>query len=196
VSELPDREALRKEVLDRRQALDDATVRAASLAVCAHVARLPHFAAARTVALYCAFRGEIDPAPLAAKIEEAGGRTLYPRVAGATLTFHAARPSELAPGRFSILTPPAAAPMVALAEADLILVPGVAFSADGARLGYGGGYYDAALKHAGLALRVGLCHAFQLFDRIAPRSGDEPVDLIVLPEGPRETLARPEVEVK
>ena len=71
-----------------------------------------------------------------------------------------------------------------------IFVPGVAFSRDGHRLGFGRGYYDRALAAAPRALRIGLCHEFQLVDHWPPRIGDEPVDLVLTPRRARRD-ARP-----
>jgi 5-formyltetrahydrofolate cyclo-ligase len=193
-----EREALRRELIDRRAALGEAEVRAASGAVCGHLLALPALAHARSVALYAAVRGEIDPVAVEAALTARGVRTVYPRVHSAEprgLTFHVARAGDLQPSAFGLAEPPAAAPVFALAAVDVVLVPGVAFARDGHRLGFGAGYFDGALAGAPTALRVGLCHPFQLFDRLAPREGDEPVDLIVLPDGPLVTRARASVEV-
>jgi 5-formyltetrahydrofolate cyclo-ligase len=185
VDENEDRRALRKRLRDERAALSPADVRAASEAVCAQLRSLPAFARARRIAFYAATQNEIDPAALAAEKEAA-----WPRVDGERLSF---RRGPLAPGSFGILEPAPGAPLVEPIE--LVLVPGVAFSYDGNRLGYGRGFYDRALASMPGALRVGLCHRFQLVSAIARREGDEPVDFIVTPEGARATGARPTKEI-
>jgi 5-formyltetrahydrofolate cyclo-ligase len=189
------RQALRIRLRDQRAALSDDAVRVASAAVCAAVAALPAFARAGRVALYAATRGEIDPGALRSAVGLRGGAVCYPRPLAdepPVLGFYEVAADEaLAPGRFAILEPPIAAAAVEPTAIDLVLVPGVAFARDGHRLGFGRGYYDHALARAPRALRIGLAHDFQVVDRLPPRAGDEPVDLIVTPRERIFTRARP-----
>lgn len=57
------------------------------------------------------------------------------------------------------------------AAIDLIIVPGVAFDAQGHRLGRGRGYYDKILKETGDAKKIGVCFDFQLLEEV-------PVDVL------------------
>ncbi len=188
------REKLRRMLRDQRAALAEPLVRAMSADVCAAVAALPAFARATRVALYASVRGEIDPTELRAPLHARAADVVYPRVMSTDpplLAFcRVDRDEPLAAGRFGI-PEPAAATAVDAATIDLILVPGVAFARDGHRLGFGHGYYDHALAAAPRALRVGLCHDFQLVDRLPPRAGDEPVDVILTPRERIITGARP-----
>jgi 5-formyltetrahydrofolate cyclo-ligase len=188
------REVLRRSLRDKRAALAEGIVRAISADVCAAVAGLPAFARARSVALYAPVRGEIDPTQLRDLLHERGAEVAFPRVVSTVpplLAFCSVAPGEpLATGRFGILEPRAAGG-VAVDDLDIIFVPGVAFARDGHRLGFGHGYYDRALAGAPRALRIGLCHEFQLVDRLPPRIGDEPVDLVVTPRERVSTGARP-----
>jgi 5-formyltetrahydrofolate cyclo-ligase len=184
---------LRAALLARRAALPEAEVRAASEAVCRHVAALPAFARARLVTLYAATRGEIDPAALDPLCRANGAGVAWPRVAATTpptLAFHLAAPAELLTGTFAVRAPPASAPVAKLEELELIIVPGLAFDQGGHRLGYGRGFYDAAMRAAPRALRIAIGHSFQLVGDLPRAEHDEPVDAIVTPEGARETFAR------
>lgn len=187
------RETLRRSLRDKRASLPDGLVRAMSADVCAAVAALPAFARAGTVALYASVRGEIDPTQLRQLLHERGATVAFPRVVSTVppvLAFSTVAPGEpLATGRFGIPEPRAAA-AVADDALDLIFVPGIAFARDGHRLGFGHGYYDRALAAAPRALRIGLCHEFQLVDRLPPRIGDEPVDLVFTPRERVTTGAR------
>jgi 5-formyltetrahydrofolate cyclo-ligase len=148
----------------------------------------------RSVALYAAISGELDPSLAYPSLVERAIAVLYPRIesdAPPVLSFRLTPPAALEPGRFGVLSPPATSQPAPLGAASAVLVPGLAFDRAGHRLGYGRGYYDAALAAAPAALRVGFCHEFQLTDALPRRTGDEAVDLIVTPEGVRTTGARP-----
>ncbi|MGZ3438170.1 MAG: 5-formyltetrahydrofolate cyclo-ligase [Polyangia bacterium] len=188
------REKLRRTLREKRAVLAEGIVRAMSADVCAAVAALPEFARASRVALYAPVRGEIDPSQLRDLLHGRGAEVAYPRVVStvpALLAFCSVAPGEpLAPGRFGIPEPRAAGTIDG-DDLDIILVPGIAFARDGQRLGFGHGYYDRALAAAPRALRIGLCHEFQLVDRLPPRPGDEAVDLILTPRERVNTGARP-----
>ena len=69
-------------------------------------------------------------------------------------------------------------------EIDIILLPGVAFSRDGGRLGRGAGYYDRLLGHKGWrAKKTGICFDCQLVSELPVESHDHPVDCIVTESG-------------
>ncbi|HEY7956746.1 MAG TPA: 5-formyltetrahydrofolate cyclo-ligase [Polyangia bacterium] len=192
--------ALRDRLSSERLALSADALRAASAAVCRHAGALSQVARASRIALYAAMRGEIDVALIGSEARARGGEVYYPRIARTeppTLAFHRVElAGALTPGRFGVKAPPETAPVCALAEIALVIVPGVAFDRSGHRLGYGGGYYDAALAAAPPALRIGVCHSFQLVDALPRREADEPVDVIVTPDGALATFARPAILVE
>ncbi len=87
--------------------------------------------------------------------------------------------SHLRESSFGLLEPDAdLAPPADPAAADLILVPGVAFSADGARLGMGGGYYDRFLVQTN-AHTIGLAFEMQIQTELPQRPHDQRIDMIV-----------------
>ena len=63
---------------------------------------------------------------------------------------------------------------------SMIVMPCLAFGRNGARLGYGGGYYDMtlkSLKHP--VVTVGVAHSFQESDEIPMEYHDQPVDYVI-----------------
>ena len=176
--------ALRAQVIAARDALDEGVRAAASLRICARVARLPSFAAARVVLVTLPFGSEWDTRPLARAALASGKTLVVPRVNGATrmLELHSINDlaGDVTPGYRDIPEPLSTMPRVDAATIDWVLVPGVAFSAECRRLGYGGGYYDrlmSALDPA--APRIAGAFDAQIATWIPAGSHDLSVDMIV-----------------
>ena len=64
---------------------------------------------------------------------------------------------------------------------DVVIIPGVAFTRDGKRLGRGKGYYDRFLPKLSTAYRIGVCYDFQLSDTLPTESYDQKMDLVISP---------------
>ena len=63
---------------------------------------------------------------------------------------------------------------------DALIVPGLAFTLDGKRLGYGGGYYDKLLSMKFFrACTIGFCFKFQIIEDLPTEVHDRNVDYII-----------------
>jgi len=177
---------LRDRVRRARRALGGEERAAAEARMSAHLRALADELGARVVAVYAAAGSEADPAPFAAAWRAAGGVTVYPRVVppDALELVVVSSEEDLTPGYRGILEPVPAAPCVAVAELDLIVVPGVAFTADGHRLGQGGGFYDRLLADPERrAPAVGLAFGAQVVARVPLDPHDVVLDAIVTEAG-------------
>ena len=68
---------------------------------------------------------------------------------------------------------------------DFILVPGLAFTEDGARLGRGGGYYDRLLASCpGRTRRIGVCFAAQIVSALPIEPHDQRVERVITESSP------------
>lgn len=78
----------------------------------------------------------------------------------------------------------ASAPLVPAAEVDLFLVPGLAFTTRGARLGRGGGFYDRLLpRRSAGSTALGICFALQIVESVPHEPHDQRVDGVVTEDG-------------
>ncbi len=182
------KDELRLKMRQLRLALDprDAT-RLGALAA-PHVLDLPELAGARSVALYAPVRGEIDTRPLHDALAARGVSCVYPGIGPSLpLVFARAAPEDLVPDRLGIPSPPPHAPVVAAADIDVFVVPGLAFDLAGERLGWGRGHYDRTLAGAPRALRVGYAYDFQIVPAVPVHADDEHVDVVVTEAGARRT---------
>jgi len=144
-----EKKRIRKDTLERRRLLSAAELSEKSHDIVLRIAGTTLFRVAEDVAVYHPYRGEADLLPL---LGTPGKRFHFPRVVDGTkvLAFHRiGSPEELIDGFKGIREPATDAPHCPVADIDLFLVPGVAFSRNGERVGYGGGYYDATLRERG-----------------------------------------------
>ena len=152
--------------------------------VCARVAALPEFAAASQVALYSALASELPANDLAASAAAQGKHLLWPRSSrGDRMEFAEAALGELVPGERGFRVPPADRSPAGLRRGDLLIVPGVAFTNTGARLGRGGGHYDAVIAMNAGVITLGVAFDIQLVQGVPLEPHDRHVDLVVTPGG-------------
>ena len=173
---------IRARLIAARRALSAAERARGSAAIAARLVAMPVFREARVVGLYAPLGAEVDTAPVATAAEAAGKRVIWPRLAGSgrEMVFALCPPDALRPGPVGALEPPEDAPACSIADVDLVVVPGVAFDADGRRLGRGRGHYDATL--AALrpgAARVGLAFEAQLVPALPEEPHDARMDAVV-----------------
>ncbi|QAA30949.1 5-formyltetrahydrofolate cyclo-ligase [Clostridium manihotivorum] len=62
---------------------------------------------------------------------------------------------------------------------DLAVTPGLAFSRNGDRLGYGAGYYDKFFKENKDIVKVALAYDFQILDFIPTEVHDEKINFLI-----------------
>lgn len=180
-----DKATLRGTMRARRGALTEAALREAEARAAAALVAHAVWRSARVVALHAAVRGELPTDALLAAALAAGKRVVLPRQIPLGMELRAAEAGlGLVPGPRGIPEPRGDAPLVAPAELDLIVAPGLAFDARGNRLGQGGGDYDRLLAslRAGAA-SVGWCHDFQRVGTVPTEAHDRPVGWICSPSG-------------
>lgn len=121
------------------------------------------FDEAESLALYSAVHNEVTTELVGKQALAAGKKLAFPRVAGEKLEFVEINSlGDLVPGSFAV-PEPLAGRRLAVANLDLVVVPGIAFDRIGHRLGYGQGYYDRALQECRAdCKKVGFAYDFQI----------------------------------
>jgi 5-formyltetrahydrofolate cyclo-ligase len=158
--------------------------------VCAQIAALDEFVRASTLLVFAPMLDEPDIGDVAQLALAAGKVVCAPRVDWTRWMMEAwpigRWPQDLEPDpqarRPDQRRPVARAGARALApdELDLVLVPGLAFTLRGERLGRGGGFYDRLLASLPARTRtVGVCFACQVVSQLATESHDARVGRVV-----------------
>ena len=177
---------LRATVMQVRDALPDAVRQDASQRIAARILALAEYARARSVLLTLPFRSEWDAALVARAALADRKQVIVPRVdaPARTLALHRleALGRDIVAGYRGIPEPRASLALARPDEVELALVPGVAFDAGGARLGYGGGYYDRLLPLLGPRVpRIAGAFDEQIVAAVPTAAHDLAVDLIATP---------------
>lgn len=86
--------------------------------------------------------------------------------------------NSLQQGAYGIMEP-AGDGLVDWSVIDLVIVPGIAFTTNGNRMGRGGGYYDRLLPQLSQALKVGVAYKCQIVAFIPCSEHDVSVDKVI-----------------
>ena len=179
---MQDKDEIRRAMRERRRALTPEERAAASEVICAKLAadsdiclRVDPFDWVSPVAVYLASPQEIDLSSFICKLLTTGVKVVAPRWNGETYELAVVKGLDetcLRKGPMGIREP-AEAEIVPPSVVGVWLVPGLAFTRDGKRLGYGGGWYDRLLAEASReSLKLGIAHAFQVVDDLTSEPHD------------------------
>jgi 5-formyltetrahydrofolate cyclo-ligase len=181
--------ALRRQAYDARNAQENKD-ELSRLIVDRFIA-LPEYAAARTVMWYLDVRSEVRTRHQVGDALDGDKRIIVPYCtvdeSGANKLglWHLTSMDELVVGKWKILEPPRErwgepGKEVQPADLDLVMVPGVGFARDGARMGNGQGYYDRLLHQARPhAPLIALAYECQMFPELAMGPHDVYMDKVV-----------------
>jgi len=180
------KQALRKRIIAQRGQLP-ADIRAAhSAAITERLLQLPEYRQAETVLGYMNFGAEFASELWVDQVLAEDKRLALPKVNHHTnhldLYWVDDPENQLAAGLWGIREPivERCERLTTPYEVEFALLPGVAFTRNGARLGYGGGYYDKLL--AGMAQRpilAAAAFALQLVEALPQEATDRKVEWLV-----------------
>lgn len=176
----------RKTALEKRRALSNTERTNHSSMIQKLLFDFSVFREAKRIFAFASMPDEVQTNEILAGMLEAGKEVAIPLITGPRKMEAAAFSdmADLVPEKYGILTvKPEKRRILDPSELDFVLVPGVAFSKNGIRLGMGGGYYDDFLKRASSAFRLAVVYGCQVFDTVPQEPWDEQVDAILTEKG-------------
>ncbi len=181
----PAKQAVRRQILAARAALAAHERTRLSGLITSRLLSLPELERARCVLAYLSFGHELSTEALISSLRQRDVALVLPRIERAAHRLDLYRVHDVGldttPGVWGIREPdPQRCSPAIWNEIDLIIVPGVAFTPAGARLGYGGGYYDELLsrwQHP--PLRMAPAFDLQIVPALPTTPHDRPVDVVI-----------------
>ena len=173
---------LRKQVLQEMKTLSQEQKQAMDRALTERFLKHPFYQEAKNIATYLSFPHEFQTQELIEQALKDGKKVLIPKTyPKGRMDFVVYNPQQLVKTSFGLLEPQGDLEVVEPSQIDLIHVPGLAFTTEGYRIGYGGGYYDRYLEHfAGQSLSTIYPCQVQEFNS---ENHDIPVQEVLIDEG-------------
>ena len=173
---------LRKQVLQEMKAISLEQKQFIDQALTERLLQHPFYQEAKIIASYLSFPHEFQTQELIDQALKDGKKVLIPKTyPKGRMDFVVYDPQQLVKTSFGLLEPQGDLEVVPASQIDLIHVPGLAFSKEGYRIGYGGGYYDHYLKHI-TGHTLSTIYPCQIQDFI-PEKHDIPVEEVLTDEG-------------
>ena len=174
------KDAIRRQMRARRRALTPEEREHASKVICAKLINddlisvaVDQFDGGGAVAVYLATPDEIDLSDFIREMLDRGVKIVAPRWNGKN--YELARLKSLAEGDLRRgpmgILEPAEEEIVNPSEVAAWIVPGLAFTIYGDRLGYGGGWYDRLMANA-KGFKIGVAHDFQIVEDLPQEPHD------------------------
>lgn len=136
------------------------------------------------ILLYASFRSEIDTWKLTGLLLEKNITIAFPKChENGIMTFHIVKNiNELHTGAFGIFEPDSSLPEPEITPDTVCIVPGLAFTENGGRLGYGGGFYDRFFEKYPDICKIALSYEKLITQKLPLSQHDLKVDLIITEE--------------
>lgn len=181
--------AVRQHLRDVLSRLTPDQIHDRSITACGLITASPEFAAARCVMLYLSMPQEVDTAPLALRAWQQGKSVCVPKVSWEGKRMWPVEITSLQTG-LTMTGPgvrePIAGKPVPVGEIDLVIVPGLGFTAAGYRIGRGMGFYDRFLAQGDfIGVSCGLAFDEQIVPELPILDHDIPLSMLATDRGIR-----------
>lgn len=170
---------LRKKILEIRDQMTYDDVSILSKNIIENIQREFKLDDYQVIGMYMPLGNEVDLRPLINMLIEKNKTIVIPKVLNKeTMEFYPIKSvNDIHEGHFHVLEPNNNKKKPKN-EIEIMFIPGIGFSKQKHRLGYGGGFYDRYLVDYA-HLKVGVCFAFQLLHDFQTDKYDIPMDVII-----------------
>ena len=174
-----DKKELRRQIREQKRAMTEEQIVSASERLGELFLACDQYKNAKTIYGYLPYNQEVRTVPMLEQAMKDGKRVAVPKCYGDEMRFiYMDDLSKVEKGYANIPEPIADDP-VADDKTALVLMPGMAFTTDGKRMGYGGGFYDKFLAAEPNHPTVALCYGFQMVEDLPTEDYDIPVDCVL-----------------
>ena len=174
-----DKKELRAQIRQMKRAMTIEQIEQASAKLGQLFVQTSQYKNAKNIYGYLPYNQEVRTVPMLEQAIRDGKRVAVPKVYGDDMKFiYMDDLSQVELGYAGIPEPVADGP-VADDPTALVLMPGMAFTEKGDRMGYGGGFYDKFLASQPEHPTVALCYAFQMVESLPTEEYDIPVDCVL-----------------
>lgn len=176
-----DKAELRKEFLDKRNRLEAKYLIDKSLIIQNKFLNSSFYKEYKTICIYLDFKSEVKTNRIVEKALSDGKEVYVPKVNGDIMEFYQIDSStEYHTNKFKIREPNVNSKKFQSTNfPSIFIVPGVVFSKDCFRIGYGGGYYDKWIAKNPNNTYIGFAYDFQVIDSFKPEKYDRKIDYII-----------------
>ncbi len=174
-----DKSALRRQIREKKRTMTEEEIVLRSEKLGELFAASRAYKQAKTVYGYLPYNQEVRTVPILERALRDGKRVAVPKVYGDTMKFIYMEDLSLTEKSTMGIPEPVEDGPVADDETALVLMPGVAFTENGDRIGYGGGYYDRFLSAEPDHPTLALCYDFQIVESLPTEEFDIPVDQVL-----------------
>jgi len=177
---------LRKQIIEHMNSLSEERYTTLSEQIAFSLYAQKEWAEAKTIGITLSMENEVNTYPIIEKAWEEGKKVVVPKCNKETRTMSFRQISnfdQLETVYMNLREPiPVLTEEVDADEIDLQIVPGVAYTERGERIGYGGGYYDRYLVHY-KGKTLSLAYEFQMVQYIPVEPFDKNVEKIITEKG-------------
>ena len=174
-----DKKELRRQIREKKRAMTEEQIVAAGERLGELFLACQQYKDAKTIYGYLPYNQEVRTVPMLEQALRDGKRVAVPKCYGDQMRFIYMEDLSLVENGYANITEPIADEPVAEDPTALVLMPGLAFTKEGNRMGYGGGFYDKFLAAEPNHPTVALCYDFQMVDYIPTDDYDIPVDCVL-----------------